>query len=230
MLTAIRKPLAAPVLALSSVGILVAVAVYCFAYNALSGRSESLIEGVRWAAVNVLPWFLGFEAAKRAAGGAAKAAALAAALLGSILLHLILFGLPAEPAFQLVRRLPGLILIGLLLLLVELPKRREGSLAAELPLLPGQIDWVAAAGNYVELHSGPRTILHRASLAATAAELDRHGFVRIHRSILVRRSAIGRIRRVDLLLKDGTSLKIGSKYRSSLVDAAPDFRPFVPAE
>ena len=53
-----------------------------------------------------------------------------------------------------------------------------------------EIERVEAAGNYVELH-GPRgTLLHRATLTAVEAELAARGFVRIHRSRLVRRDAV----------------------------------------
>lgn len=52
------------------------------------------------------------------------------------------------------------------------------------------IERVEAAGNYVELHTGAGSLLHRATLAAVAEALAPHGFVRIHRSRLVRRTAI----------------------------------------
>lgn len=55
---------------------------------------------------------------------------------------------------------------------------------------PHEIERVEAAGNYVELH-GPRgPVLHRATLTAVEADLAAHGFVRLHRSRLVRRDAV----------------------------------------
>ena len=81
---------------------------------------------------------------------------------------------------------------------------------------PAQIDWVRAAGNYVELRSHGHTIVHRSSIAAVERDLADHGFVRIHRSILVRRDRIARIRPQDVVLVDGTQLKIGKRYRSDL--------------
>ncbi len=86
----------------------------------------------------------------------------------------------------------------------------------QLPLCPSQVDWVSAAGNYVELRSGGRAVLHRAPISHVQAELERHGFVRIHRSILVRRERIARVRPNDVILHDGTCLKTGKRYRSSL--------------
>lgn len=57
-------------------------------------------------------------------------------------------------------------------------------------LAPGEIERVEAAGNYVELHTARGPVLHRATLAAVEGVLGPHGFVRIHRSRLVRREAV----------------------------------------
>jgi len=136
-------------------------------------------------------------------------------MVASLLLHLLFYGVPAEPLFELVRRIPALLLSTALLAFGRIPaaKVRE---TGDLPLLPRQIDWVSAAGNYVELHVGGRTIVHRASLRAVEAKLAQHNFVRIHRSTLVRRDAVARVRPNDLLLHDGTSLATGKRYRSTL--------------
>ncbi len=230
MLTTLRTPLSGRAIAGGAVAILAGVTLYCFVYNAFGGRPESLSEGAAWALVNVIPWFLAFECAKRAQTVHGKGAILLAALLVSLTLHLLVDGMPAEPVFQLIRRLPWLGCVALLLALIGLPGKSAPEGAGELPLLPHQIDWVSAAGNYVELHGRGRTIVHRASLNSVEAQLARLGFLRIHRSTLVRREAIARIRRVDLLLKDGTSLKLGKRYRSALDGPEQDIRPSVPAE
>lgn len=60
-------------------------------------------------------------------------------------------------------------------------------------LAPADIERVEAAGNYVELHTAAGPILHRASLAAIEATLASFGFVRVHRSRLVRQAAIATI-------------------------------------
>ena len=93
---------------------------------------------------------------------------------------------------------------------------RQARAGRELPLLPRQIDWVSAAGNYVELRAGARTIIHRSSIAAMESELVPHGFVRIHRSLLVSRERIAKVRPQDIILHDGTHLKIGKRYRTAL--------------
>ncbi|MFT3829004.1 MAG: LytTR family DNA-binding domain-containing protein [Opitutaceae bacterium] len=48
-----------------------------------------------------------------------------------------------------------------------------------------QVDWLAAAGNYVVLHAGRTTHVLRESLAALEARLDPSAFVRISRSAMV---------------------------------------------
>ncbi len=221
MLGAIYRPLKPEAALLAAAAIAAATAIYCLAYNVLAGRSESLGVALVWALVNVVPFYFAFEAGKRTRSPAALASLLVAALAASILLHFLAFGLPRAFGFELVRRLPALILVAGLLAggrLIE-GRKRDPSLAArdrQLPLAPADVDWVAAAGNYVELRRGGRTVLHRAPLSHVQAELERHGFVRIHRSILVRRLAIARVRPNDVILHDGTSLKTGKRYRSTL--------------
>ena len=56
------------------------------------------------------------------------------------------------------------------------------------------IDWVGAAGNYVELHIGNRLHLIRKTMNAIEAELDRRRFLRIHRSVIVNIESIKELR------------------------------------
>lgn len=56
------------------------------------------------------------------------------------------------------------------------------------------IDWVSAAGNYVDLHIGNRSHLIRKTMNALEAELDRRRFLRIHRSVIVNIERIKEIR------------------------------------
>jgi DNA-binding LytR/AlgR family response regulator len=84
----------------------------------------------------------------------------------------------------------------------------------------GEIDQVVAAGNYVEIGWGPRTLLHRATLATVEAELG-DAFVRIHRSRIVRRAAIRRVetdRSGDFTidLANGVSVRGSRRYRAAL--------------
>lgn len=214
MIQALKEPLKPVQAALLIAGTVAAVAAYCLAYTALAGGSETLGEALLWAVVNILPWIAAFELAKRAATLPAKSATLLGALGFSLGAGLLLGG--GDFLFELVRRVPALLATAGLLGIGMLLGARKYPQAAALPLAPAQVDWVAAAGNYVELHSAGRIVLHRAPLSQVEAELARHGFVRVHRSTLVRRDRIARVRPLDVILADGTSLRTGSRYRSAL--------------
>ena len=85
-----------------------------------------------------------------------------------------------------------------------------------------EVVWVEAAGNYVELHRGGAGLLHRASLSAMEQRLRTAGFVRIHRSRLVRREAVAAVESKptgDFLvrLRDGRELAGSRRYRRPLL-------------
>ncbi|HEX7879465.1 MAG TPA: LytTR family DNA-binding domain-containing protein [Candidatus Eisenbacteria bacterium] len=90
-------------------------------------------------------------------------------------------------------------------------------------LLPHEeIDWIGASGNYVELHSGDRSHLHRETMAALEARLDPGRFRRIHRSTLVN---LDRIRSIapdgagdfQVTLTDGTTLRMSRRFRERVL-------------
>ena len=105
----------------------------------------------------------------------------------------------------------------------ELPRGRylavgDGAVTHQVPI--DDIVQVAAAGNYVEIEIGGRTLLHRATLATVECELGGR-FVRIHRSRLVNRDAIRRIETnqsgdFEVVLADGSSAKGSRRYRAAL--------------
>jgi DNA-binding LytR/AlgR family response regulator len=100
--------------------------------------------------------------------------------------------------------------------LIEL---RDGSRV--VMLRPEEIDWVSAAGNYVELHGSFGTELARRTMADLEAELAPHGFVRVHRSRLVRRAAIATIVTrqsgdFDITLRSGTIVSGSRRFRQNL--------------
>lgn len=216
MLDTLRRPLSLPALIAAVVGIAVIVALYCLGYTALAGRPETLGVALGWAIANVSPWLLALEAGKRAADWAAAGLAIVAALSASIGLGYLL-SVSADPlAFEAWRRGPALAAtIGLVALLRSNVGQRERN-SAPIPLLPRQIDWIQAAGNYVELRASGQTVVHRSSIGAAERDLANHGFVRIHRSTLVRKDRIARVRPHDVILTDGTHLKIGKRYRATL--------------
>lgn len=49
------------------------------------------------------------------------------------------------------------------------------------------VNWLSAAGNYVELHLAGRTLMHRATFGTLSARLDPAVLIRTHRSVVVRR-------------------------------------------
>lgn len=86
---------------------------------------------------------------------------------------------------------------------------------------PDEIASVEAAGNYVELSTGVGTLLHRTTLSAMESALVPQGFVRIHRSRLVRRAAIREVRTTpsgdfEVVLAEGQTLTGSRRYRDRL--------------
>jgi DNA-binding LytR/AlgR family response regulator len=218
MLAALARPLPPLRLLFTSLAICAGIALYCLAYTALAGRAESAAQALGWALVNVFPWLLAVEAAKRPISLHSALAIIAAAFAASLFLGFIWAGEFQDWAFEATRRLPALALTSGLAFFLRRTRDRQSlrSAPVDLPLSPREIEWVSAAGNYIEIRKGAQIWLRRGSLSSLERELARHGFVRIHRSLLVRRDRIARIRPADVILHDGTSLKTGKRYRSSL--------------
>ena len=216
MLKALRRPLTLTQLAALVAGVALAVALYCLAYTALAGRPESLPAALAWAAANICPWLLAIEAGKRSPDWRGAVLALAIASAASIVLGYALGPSRAGLAFEVLRRLPALAASTAAIALLRSRFGAGAETGQDIPLLPRQIDWVRAAGNYIELRAGQRTIVHRGSIGAAERNLALHGFVRIHRSTLVRRDTIARVRPQDVVLRDGTHLKVGKRYRAAL--------------
>jgi two-component system LytT family response regulator len=84
-----------------------------------------------------------------------------------------------------------------------------------------EVDWIEAADYYSCLHVGPRTHLLRRSMAELEAELDQAVFCRIHRSTIVRLDRVRGMKlnesgEYDVLLEDGTKLRLSRRYRREL--------------
>jgi hypothetical protein len=215
MLDALRRPLPWPVMAAGIAALALGVALYCLSYTWLAGRPESIGQSLSWAVANICPWIAAIEAGKRARGPAQVVAALGIGLIGSLALGYLLQTSADPLAFEAVRRLPALAASGAAIAMLRSPVGQKGT-TAQMTLLPRQIEWVRAAGNYVEVRAGGRTIVQRASIGVLERELAKHGFVRIHRSLLVQRDRIARVRAQDLVLRDGTHLPVGKRYRAAL--------------
>lgn len=89
-----------------------------------------------------------------------------------------------------------------------------------------EVERISAERQYIRIHQGGRSYLHRASLTTVLPLLDPHKFIRIHRShILARRnlSAVYRTPHGDyrVTTSAGEQLPVGRNYRSqvrSMVD------------
>lgn len=95
----------------------------------------------------------------------------------------------------------------------------DGQVTHLVPL--AEIEWLEAAGNYVTVHWRGRALLHRATLAGMERELAGEGMVRIHRSRLVRQSAIRQLvvqssGDFEVVLDDGTRLRGSRRFRSAV--------------
>jgi two-component system LytT family response regulator len=105
------------------------------------------------------------------------------------------------------------------------PRSRESialkSAGQVLFLRISEIDWIEAADYYSCLHVGTKSHLLRRSMSELEQELDRAVFCRIHRSTIVN---LDRVRRLtlnengeyDVLLDDGTMLRLSRRYRKQL--------------
>lgn len=84
-----------------------------------------------------------------------------------------------------------------------------------------EIDWIEAAGNYVELHVGQESHLVRGTMKGLEERLDPRRFVRVQRSAIVN---IRRIREIQpwfsgdylIVLEGGGEITTGQAYRTGL--------------
>jgi two-component system LytT family response regulator len=83
------------------------------------------------------------------------------------------------------------------------------------------INWIEAAGVYVQLHVAGKKYLHRASLGELETALHPDRFLRIHRSTIVNISSVKELHLQShgdyiAILKDGTQLKMSRSYRRKI--------------
>jgi len=85
----------------------------------------------------------------------------------------------------------------------------------------GEVDWIEAAENYVQLHCGKSSHLLHVPMNTLEKSLDTEVFLRIHRSILVN---VGRIKELQpgvhgefvITLQSGVRLQSGRSYHDKL--------------
>ena len=83
------------------------------------------------------------------------------------------------------------------------------------------IDWIAAAGDYAEVHARGRALLIDESLSALAARLPEAQFARIHRAAIVRLDRVRELRGAahgdgTAHLACGTQLRVSRRFRAAL--------------
>lgn len=81
-----------------------------------------------------------------------------------------------------------------------------------------EIEWIEAEGNYVALHVGKKTHLHRESISTLEAQLNPRVFQRIHRSIIVNVDCVKELQPLFrgeyyVIMRDGAELKLSHNYR-----------------
>ncbi len=84
-----------------------------------------------------------------------------------------------------------------------------------------EVQWVASADNYIELHAPPHSDLERRTLASFLAHPAAVGFVRVHRSHAVNAAHIASIAplpngEASVTVSCGTVLRVSRNYRSQL--------------
>jgi two-component system LytT family response regulator len=83
------------------------------------------------------------------------------------------------------------------------------------------IDWIEAAGVYVNLHVSGKELLYRATLNELAEKLDPMRFIRVHRSAIVNIESILQLEPIsqgefDVVLKNGARARVSRTCRALL--------------
>lgn len=105
---------------------------------------------------------------------------------------------------------------------VERPERfLVRKVGKEFLLNAREIEWLQAAGNYVNLHVHGRDYPLRTTMAAIEERLDPARFVRVHRSYFVNLDFLAEIEPLDtgdarLKLRDGAAIPCSRSYRAQL--------------
>ncbi len=84
-----------------------------------------------------------------------------------------------------------------------------------------EIDWIQANANYVRVHVGDTSYLHRQTITGLERQLDPGRFLRIHRSVIVNIDKIRELRpwptgEYVVLMRNGKELTLSRTYRSRL--------------
>ena len=227
----IARPAKPPALLAASAVILVAGAVYCSGYEALTTGYDNWPASLVWAAYALLPWYLLFEWIRRlehrrsARLPAATIAVLlvavgAASLLAEQVDYRLGSSSPPPVLLSLLRRAPGIAMTLALIAVSRAFKRPSGGEAGERPaeVLANwrAIRWIGAADNYLEVHYPERVAMVRMTMREADRRLGRHGFVRIHRSAIVNQAVIAAVGEGEVRLVGGETLPVGKAFAANL--------------
>jgi len=232
MSLSLNRPLSPKGTAIAIIGLTSAAVAYCFATKLAEGQPEHFGTALGWALTTIVPWLLCFELSKRLPPGAFKSQwpRLVTLLVGTALLsafaeHLfdkLVFG-PDVPSIVhlLVHRIPPAAVVLAAWLLSRVRARPRGAARSsdpgELPFVSVDVERISIAGNYLEMHSSAGIELVRMPMHLAENGLARHGFVRVHRSWMVRRTAVREYvagKRFDeLILASGAVVRVSALYR-----------------
>jgi DNA-binding LytR/AlgR family response regulator len=233
-----RRPLSAVEMLYVGCVLFVVGTAYCQLYCALAmpamdGMHMRLTLSMWRSAIETVPALIAFELSKRVLSRATDAAAMvgvvAVLLLAAVISTVMVYvchgffftsEMPLRPVIA--DRLPGITLTAIAIAWASRQARTATALAVvsrspeQLP--PADwIDWVRAAGNYVEIRVAGRTRLLRMTLRQARALLPREQFIQIHRSVIVNRARIATVKgRRSVEMADGTSFTVGDAHRSNL--------------
>jgi DNA-binding LytR/AlgR family response regulator len=98
---------------------------------------------------------------------------------------------------------------------VTLPVK-EGATTVFLPV--ESVLWIESANKYAILHTSKQSYLIRRTIRNLVDQLKSESFLRIHRTAVIRKSAIRSVRPLfhgdqSVLLRDGTVLTLSRRYR-----------------
>jgi hypothetical protein len=222
----------------AAAGLSLIAAAYCLVHGFVIDIEMNLPRTLAWAVVSTLPWLCAWEGLKRLEQRPAQslqlvlcAGVLIAALTVCVALEYALaavYSADNDSIAQIVYRLlPIPFGIAVVRRLMQPSKPVRGSQAEPVLNVPTRqgtlavracdIEYIKAAGNYVELVTGDRTLLMRATLQDLSERLGPIGFLRVHRSLLVnplhvvatRRGPRGR-RVVEV--RSGAELPVGRQF------------------
>jgi DNA-binding LytR/AlgR family response regulator len=127
------------------------------------------------------------------------------------------FPIPAEPSTSLMEAVPRL---------PPLAKRESPRVAIKVKgrilfISLGDVISVQAEGNYVSLQRGSTSYLLRESISEVAEKFRPHGFIRIHRSMLVNAAFVEEIEpystgEYGLRMKGGQEYRVTRTYKKNL--------------